>query len=335
MDASRRLALKVGALVLAGVVLTFAIVMVLGREQMWFRSRVTLHAGFPDVGGLQEGATVRLGGRVVGIVTSVRFDKALEDPRRALRVTMRIRAEYAPLVRHDSRVRIATQGLLGDRLIELTIGTSSSPPLRPDEWLYGEVPASSDALIAAATEATRAARDELSALLAETHRLLARIERGPGAAHSLIYDDAITREAGRALAELRTATGRLGAVAEQLGGVADRMADTTEAVAAATEAVDARALGRASRDTAAIVADVKAGRGTIGGLLVDPTIYEETKQILVNIRRNKLLRLVARFVIKRSHSDATLDASPTAVTVHPRPAPTPRVRAQRPGKRRQ
>jgi hypothetical protein len=76
-----------------------------------------------------------------------------------------------------------------------------------------------------------------------------------------------------------------------------------------------------TEDVAGIVADVRAGRGTLGGLLVDPTLYEETKRILVNIRRNRVLKALARVVVSDEGDVEVMDAGP--VLVRPRHAPEP------------
>jgi phospholipid/cholesterol/gamma-HCH transport system substrate-binding protein len=53
-----------------------------------------------------------------------------------------------------------------------------------------------------------------------------------------------------------------------------------------------------SADVRAIVADVRAGRGTIGGLLVDPSIYEDVRRIVGNVERNDILRSLVRYSIR-------------------------------------
>ena len=45
-----------------------------------------------------------------------------------------------------------------------------------------------------------------------------------------------------------------------------------------------------SSDMRAITADVRAGRGTLGGLLTDPSIYEDVKRLVGNLERNEILR---------------------------------------------
>jgi phospholipid/cholesterol/gamma-HCH transport system substrate-binding protein len=45
---------------------------------------------------------------------------------------------------------------------------------------------------------------------------------------------------------------------------------------------------------------VKAGRGTVGGLLVDPSVYEDIKSLVGNVERNHVLRALVRYSIKQN-----------------------------------
>jgi phospholipid/cholesterol/gamma-HCH transport system substrate-binding protein len=50
---------------------------------------------------------------------------------------------------------------------------------------------------------------------------------------------------------------------------------------------------------------VHAGKGTVGALIEDPSLYEDLKSILGNLKRNKLLRWMIRQTIKDGGMEAT------------------------------
>jgi phospholipid/cholesterol/gamma-HCH transport system substrate-binding protein len=52
-------------------------------------------------------------------------------------------------------------------------------------------------------------------------------------------------------------------------------------------------------DLRTIVANVKAGKGTVGALLVDPSVYEDIKAVIGNVERNQVLRAIVRYSIKQ------------------------------------
>jgi phospholipid/cholesterol/gamma-HCH transport system substrate-binding protein len=59
-------------------------------------------------------------------------------------------------------------------------------------------------------------------------------------------------------------------------------------------------------DLAAITGDVRVmaqnmreGKGTLGALMVDPSVYEDLKLLLGNVQRNEVLRALVRYSIKQ------------------------------------
>jgi phospholipid/cholesterol/gamma-HCH transport system substrate-binding protein len=57
-------------------------------------------------------------------------------------------------------------------------------------------------------------------------------------------------------------------------------------------------LSKMSDDLRSIVADMRAGKGTIGALLVDPSVYEDVKSAVGNVERNQVLRALVRYSIR-------------------------------------
>ncbi|MFH0901293.1 MAG: hypothetical protein V2A73_11755, partial [Pseudomonadota bacterium] len=62
--------------------------------------------------------------------------------------------------------------------------------------------------------------------------------------------------------------------------------------------IDPAALDQAAADLAAVLATVRSGKGSLGGLIMDPTLYEELKLFVSKVRRNRILRALARYSIR-------------------------------------
>jgi phospholipid/cholesterol/gamma-HCH transport system substrate-binding protein len=144
---------------------------------------------------------------------------------------------------------------------------------------------------------------ELTLTLRETNAIIRRIQRGPGFAHDVIYGDGPRKEV------------------EQFGSAAEEVALTLKGIRESDSFVHdalyggkgdgAEALANVTAltgDLRAIMADVRAGKGTVGALLVDPSVYEDLKAVLGNVERNDVLRALVR---RRRRSR------------HPRPRPRP------------
>jgi phospholipid/cholesterol/gamma-HCH transport system substrate-binding protein len=89
---------------------------------------------------------------------------------------------------------------------------------------------------------------------------------------------------------------------------------------------NARALNELNQAAARlnhIVSEIDKGHGTLGGLIVDPTVYEDLKKILGNVERNVLLKALIRFTIKEDElrRPATMKVEPAPQPSNAAPAP--------------
>src|SRR5262249_55235313 len=121
MDRGRNV--KVGLFVLAGLALAGTAIFLIGTERNFFSRKVTFHAKFTDVAGLKSGAPVRMGGIDIGTVDRVGYGKNASDT--VIYVDLDIVKEAAGRIKTDSTAQIATKGLLGDKMIEITKGEAA------------------------------------------------------------------------------------------------------------------------------------------------------------------------------------------------------------------
>jgi phospholipid/cholesterol/gamma-HCH transport system substrate-binding protein len=119
------------------------------------------------------------------------------------------------------------------------------------------------------------------------------VQGGPGIAHALVYDGELSKNTAATVDEVHR---DLEAVRKG-NGLAHTVVYGDDAAQHVIGNVNAM-----TDDMRAIVADVRAGKGTIGGLLVDPTIYEDLKSAVGNVERNQVLRALVRYAIKEDES---------------------------------
>ena len=115
--------LKVGALVLVALAILTVAVFQLGEAANLFEKRYTLVTFLPNANGLREGGSVTVAGQLAGIVKRIDFLPVDADTARNLKVTLEINQELQPQIREDSRARVRTLGLLGDKVIDVSVGT--------------------------------------------------------------------------------------------------------------------------------------------------------------------------------------------------------------------
>ena len=120
---------RVGIFVLGLLTLFMVFVLTIGSRSRIFERRYTLHAFFGNIGGLNVGAPVRLAGVSIGSVKFITFGKDLASKK--IKVTISLDAGLQDRIREDSIASIETIGLVGDKVLELTVGSPDKQALPP------------------------------------------------------------------------------------------------------------------------------------------------------------------------------------------------------------
>ena len=369
-ERERSLIWKAGIFVGIGLLLAGLVIFLLGQEKGLFSDKITYRTAFASVDGLQLDSPVRLGGMTVGRVKKIEFSDNLHDAR--IRIEIEVQETYSERIREDSEVRIASRGVLGDKAIDISVGSPDKPIAKRNAFLEAKSSGDVVALMNRAgeivdnvVEITRGVKGgvdiyadpEFSRNVAETvaslREVLRGIQSGPGILHTLIFDkrfeenaQALVRSLSASAMKLDKAIGSADALisemhkGEGLAGALIRDKKTTLAFQSVGEAASELALlVKASRensagaihklfygesahlindlassaeDLKAIIAKVRAGEGSLGAIMNDPTVYEDLKEILGNIKRNRLLRGLVRLSISNEEDFEKVGKTPPA-----------------------
>lgn len=122
--------IKLGAFVLAGLLaLIFALYMI-GQNRSLFGSNFEVRARFTNVNGLIAGNNVLFSGIQAGTVKDI---KILNDT--SLEVIMRIDNKIKPFIRKNALASIGTQGLMGDKVINILPGKGVQPLIEENDLI--------------------------------------------------------------------------------------------------------------------------------------------------------------------------------------------------------
>ena len=125
--------IRVGAMIALGLIIIFSAFFIIGGKEGIFTKRYKLYARFDNIEGLNIGAPVRLGGWKVGNIDDIRFTDDAKGE--AIIVTMSIKSSSFIRIREDSKARLGSMGLLGDRTIDISLGSPSEKPLAPGSYV--------------------------------------------------------------------------------------------------------------------------------------------------------------------------------------------------------
>ncbi len=120
--------LKTGIFVLVALGVLAITIYLVGRQKSLFTDTFPVFANFKNVSGLQIGNFVRFAGINVGTVENISIKNDT-----TVRVDLVLQTKVKPYIKSDSRVSIASDGLMGDKLIQIAPGSDSGTALKGGE----------------------------------------------------------------------------------------------------------------------------------------------------------------------------------------------------------
>lgn len=127
-----------GLFFVAGIALLVFFVFMIGKDKGLAQSKFQVAVLYKNVGGLMEGAPVRLAGVTVGNVARIDFlDKALEG--RRVQATLNVFGKYKKQLQKSLSFAIKTEGILGEKLVEIDV-LAESPAMDLSRPVMGEEP---------------------------------------------------------------------------------------------------------------------------------------------------------------------------------------------------
>jgi phospholipid/cholesterol/gamma-HCH transport system substrate-binding protein len=259
--------LRVGLFVLVGLaVLAVGIFYVTGAGV--FGPKYRLKTYLPEVSGLAAGAPVRLDGVNVGNVEQIKLvpRERGKSPDRMhnIEIDMRLDRKYQNDILTDSTAVLVTEGLLGNRYVNIERGYTGMP-LKDGQV----VPGTEEKAIKEVVERSADVLSNLQALSDDVKDLVNGVQSGRGSLGKLLTDD----QAYNHLNSILTKGDKIVGNVQAGQGTIGKLIMTDEMSTKVENTVD---------QLNTILADLRAQKGTLGKLLYDPTLYDQAKSALDN-----------------------------------------------------
>src|SRR5499427_8592230 len=260
--------LRVGLFVLVGLlVLAVAIFYVTGAGV--FGPKYHLRTFLPEVSGLATGAPVRLDGVEIGNVDRIalapREHGKPPDRLRNIEIGMKLDRKYQNDVLTDSTAMLVTEGLLGNRYVNIQRGFTGVP-LKDGQIVTG----TEEKAIKEVVERSADVLSNLRALSDEVRDLIAGVQAGKGSVGKLLMTDEMSTKVENAIDQVNAVLADLRA---QKGTLGKLLYDPT----LYDQAKEALSNGNA------VIGDVRAGKGTLGKLATDETLYNKLRDTSNNL----------------------------------------------------
>lgn len=267
MKNSNEIEFRVGLFIALGVSLICVAVLVLGSESALFSRLNSYSARFQDVQGLIKGAKVVLNGIRVGIVDSV----DILSGQTGVQVDFSVDKKYVEWLRGDSESEIATQGVLGDKYLVITAGSSNESLLPPRSFVKVREGGG------------------LTQLLSRSEQVMESFK-------------SITKNLDRIFSEL--------AKDNRSKTIFEGLSQSAKNFAALSTKLNRLELDQVSQELNLILKKINNGKGTLGALVNDPGLYEDLRLLMGGVNRNRIMRNLVRKTIQDAQSQKPDKASP-------------------------
>jgi len=146
------LEVKVGIVVSVTIALIIAFLFFLGQYNPFTKS-YRINAMYNYAGGIELGSVVRVAGVKVGKVDQIKFletGRLFQGEPVNISIRLQIDRRAMHMIREDSQFYITNAGIIGEKYIEITPGSQSSPAIKNDDSVRGIDPPRLDELISEA-----------------------------------------------------------------------------------------------------------------------------------------------------------------------------------------
>jgi phospholipid/cholesterol/gamma-HCH transport system substrate-binding protein len=286
--------IRLGFFVLSGLAFLIVLLYMTGKNRNLFGSSFIIKTKFENAQGLVAGNNVRYNGIEVGTVKDIRI---LTDA--TIEVRMLIDKELKPIIHSNAVVAIGTDGLMGNKVINISPGSGPWQPINDGDVLASRRMIDTDEMLRTFSRTN----DDVGLIAANLKITISRLNNST-ALWELLNDRSIGENLQTSAANVRLATERAAVLTKDLeevmadlkngkGSMGALLRDTALAVNL-NDAVDKiRLVGLHADELATrinsavqdIEGQVKNGKGTISALLTDTGMTARLNNTLENVEK--------------------------------------------------
>lgn len=290
MNAKKLDNVKLGMFVLAGALFLIFSLYMIGKNRSLFGSTFTISASFKNVNGLMPGNNVRFSGIDVGTVKSISLESDT-----TVQVIMIIDKKLIKFIKKNSVAAVGTDGLMGNKLINITGQPGQSGPVEDGDKILSLVPVETDEML----RTLNTTNDNIAAITADLKKITQKINNSTSL-WKLLSDSMIARDIKMAALNIKLASQNAALAGQEFVDMAKRakkgdgimgtlISDTVLSYKLKRSLTD---INTASTQAAQLATDLnemagkmKQGKGAVGGLMTDTLMVVKLNQSLKNIEQ--------------------------------------------------
>lgn len=194
---SQKFKVRLGLFIAGGLALFVVAIFFIGKQKNLFNPVFKLTATFYNISGLEVGNNVRFSGINVGIVDNI---KIINDS--TVRVDMLIRKNVQKFFKADCEAGIGSAGIIGDRLVNISQGSTEAPLVKDGQEISAKEPVETDAIMAS----LQVTAYNASIISEEVAQIMIKINSGEGTIGRLIQDSTIAENFSQTMVNIRNSS---------------------------------------------------------------------------------------------------------------------------------
>ncbi|HKR07224.1 MAG TPA: MlaD family protein [Bacteroidia bacterium] len=234
--------IRLGIFMVIGVIMLIIALYFIGDNKNIFGSTFKLNTTFENIGGLQTGNNVRYAGIDIGTVEKIEMKNDT-----TIHVVMVIDAGMKNFIRANSITSIGTDGLMGNRLVNIDPGTSESSFVEPGS----EIPSQKSVNTEAMLRTLEYTNDNVAFVSENLKNITDNIGKSRGSMYSALFDTSLSSELHRIMKNIESVSKNLSLV---------------------------------SAEASSIVNDIKKGNGIAGALIYDTVMTKNLQSSVAEIK---------------------------------------------------
>lgn len=185
---------RLGIFITVGLVLFLLGIFIIGKQKNLFDPVFKLSTKFQNVSGLQVGSTIRFSGINIGTVDNIEI---INDS--TVKVDMLIKKEVQKFIHSDSKAGIGSEGIIGDKLIVISQGSSKTKEVKDGQTILSTEPIETDAIM----RSVQITADNVALGTNELYDILEKINSGEGTLGKLIQDESLANNIDKTILNLK------------------------------------------------------------------------------------------------------------------------------------
>lgn len=251
--------------IIIGLLLFLVAIFVIGSKQNMFTSTMKINSIFETVSGLLEGSNVRFNGISVGTVDKINIVSGNK-----VMVEMTIVSSVRKFIKRDSQVKIISEGLIGNKIVDITPGGQDVPSVDEGGWLVSVKPVEAEDIMKSLKETG----DNASIVTKDLADIISKVANGEGTLGQLIYNSSLYNGVDSTMRGFAISTGLVNNVLRNIASSVDVI--TTEVIPMTQK------IRSITEDISDITNKMNSSQSVVGTLLTDTNFANHLKSLIRN-----------------------------------------------------